>query len=92
MIPAIVEVRPLEDFCLWLRFRDGACGTLDLRAELWGPVFEPLRDPALFRQARLDPELETVTWPNGADFAPEFLYDRLQRVDATAEASHSAAR
>ena len=74
MIPRLIEVRPLEDFKLWLRFHDGASGTVDLSAELWGPMFEPLRDHALFAQASVDPELETVTWPNGADLAPEFLY------------------
>ena len=46
---------------------------LDLEAELWGEVFEPLRDVNLFRQVRFDPDSETVVWPNGADLAPEFL-------------------
>ncbi|HYM99336.1 MAG TPA: DUF2442 domain-containing protein, partial [Aestuariivirgaceae bacterium] len=50
------------------------CGSVDLSAELWGPMFEPLKDKQFFAQATKDPELETVTWPNGADFAPEFLY------------------
>jgi tRNA U34 5-methylaminomethyl-2-thiouridine-forming methyltransferase MnmC len=41
---------------------------------LFGPVFEPLRDPALFSQVQIDPEFHTLTWPNGADFAAEFLH------------------
>jgi hypothetical protein len=45
-----------------------------LRKELYGPIFEPLRDPAFFAQAFLDPDSRTVTWPNGADFAPDYLY------------------
>jgi hypothetical protein len=42
-----------------------------------GEVFEPLRDPARFREFRLDREMNTVVWPNGADLAPEFLYDSI---------------
>ncbi|MCC6208818.1 MAG: DUF2442 domain-containing protein [Gammaproteobacteria bacterium] len=82
MIPRIVEIKPLEGYRLWVRFHDGTSGTVDLSDDLWGPMFEPLKDPQLFAQARIDPELETVTWPNGADLAPEFLYQN-------ANASHS---
>ena len=74
MIPKVVEVRPLGGYRLWLRFQDGVSGIVDLSAELWGPMFEPLKDEALFAQASVHPELDTVTWPNGADLAPEFLY------------------
>jgi len=81
MIPKVVEVRHLEGYKLWLRFRDGVSGTVDLTSELWGPVFEPLKDVSLFAQAAVHPELETVTWPNGADLAPEFLYQAAQQQD-----------
>ena len=63
---------------LWLRFNDGAEGEVDLAAHLVGPVFVPLRDPALFAAVRLDPELRTIVWPNGADLAPEFLHSLLR--------------
>ena len=69
----VVSVRHVRDHVLWLRFDDGSEGEVDLREELEGPVFAPLREPAVFRQVTVDPELRTVTWPNGADFAPEFL-------------------
>lgn len=62
---------------LWLRFNDGAEGEVDLAGHLEGPVFVPLRDPAVFATARIDPEIRTVTWSNGADMAPEFLYSLL---------------
>jgi hypothetical protein len=62
---------------LWLRFNDGAEGEVDLAAHLMGPVFLPLRDPAIFAAVRLDPELRTIVWPNGADLAPEFLHSLL---------------
>jgi hypothetical protein len=74
MIPRVVEVHPLPNFHLWLRFLDGTSGTVDLSQELRGPMFEPLANPDLFHQAMVDPELETVVWPNGADLSPEFLY------------------
>ena len=74
----LVEVRYVRDYVLWLRFSDGLVGEVDLAAELDGPVFEPLRDLAAFRDVRLHPELHTVVWHNGADFAPEFLHDRVR--------------
>ena len=74
MIPCVVEVKPLPNFCLWVRFIDGTSGTVDLAQELWGPMFKALPNPEVFNQASVDPELETVVWPNGADLSPEFLY------------------
>lgn len=79
MIPRVMQVRSLGEYRLWLQFHDGTAGSVDLAGELWGPVFEPLRDKELFAQAAVHPELHTVTWPNGADLSPEFLYDAVQR-------------
>jgi len=85
MIPRLIEVKHIGGYRLWLRFHDGVCGTIDLTAELWGPMFEPLKDVALFAQAAAHPECETVVWPNGADLAPEFLYQAAkQSSEATA--------
>jgi len=74
----VLEARLVRDYVVWLRFRDGTTGEVDLKDELWGEVFEPLNDPEYFRLLRVDPELETIVWPNGADFAPEFLYERAK--------------
>ena len=74
----ITDARIRSGFVVWLRFNDGAEGEVDLASELHGQVFEPLRDPIFFSRMQVDPELHTITWPNGADFAPEFLYDRVQ--------------
>jgi len=73
----VIDVRHVQDHVVWLRFEDGSEGEVDLRSSLRGPVFEPLHDIEYFKQVRVDPELGTITWPNGADIAPETLYARL---------------
>ena len=78
MILHITNVKYLHEYQLWLRFNDDSEGIVDLGGELWGTVFEPLKDLTLFRQAKLDKELATVVWPNGADLAPEFLHALLK--------------
>lgn len=78
MIPRIQEVKYVKDFTIHLRFSDGSEGDIDLQDELDGPIFQPLRDVDYFRKFSFHPELRTITWPNGADFAPEFLYEKLQ--------------
>ena len=75
---SVLEAKYVRDFTLHLRFADGTEGDVDLKAELEGEVFRPLKDVAYFRKFNLNPDLHTVTWPNGADFAPEFLYDMIK--------------
>ena len=70
----VVAIDVAEPFVLDLRFNDEVSRRVDLRDELWGPVFGPLREPVIFVSATLDPVLGTVVWPTGADFSPEFLY------------------
>ena len=76
----VVEVRYVRDYTLWLRFQDGMCGEVDISRSFRGPVFEPLRDLEFFKQVRVDPEIGTIVWPNGADVAPETLYERVHVV------------
>ena len=73
----VVDVKHVRDHIIWLRFEDGVEGEIDLSKSLRGPVFEPLRDPAFFAKVRVNSELGTIVWPNGADIAPETLYARL---------------
>ena len=78
MTPRLIDARYLDGFRVRFEYEDGTVGVVDLESELWGEVFEPLKDPERFRAFRLDPELQTIVWPNGADFAPEFLYERAR--------------
>jgi hypothetical protein len=78
MFPRITSARYIRDFTILIRFHDGVGGEVDLKRQLYGEIFEPLKDLSYFRQFRLDPELHTIVWPNGADFAPEFLYHHAQ--------------
>jgi len=71
----VTEAKYVRDYVIWLRFQDGSEGEVDLASEPWGPVFEPLKDPEYFRRITLA-EYGTIAWPNGADIAPEFLYER----------------
>jgi hypothetical protein len=73
----VVDSRVTGPASLWLRFSDGATGSVELADALHGEVFEPLRDARTFATAHVDPEIKTVVWSNGADFAPEFLRARL---------------
>ena len=76
----VVEARYVRHYTIWLRFEDGAEGEIDLSGELNGPIFEPLREQAYFQQFRVNPDTGTIEWPNRADFAPEFLYERVHVV------------
>ncbi len=78
MILHVRDVRYVRDYVLWLQFNDGAEGEIDLESELEGEVFAPLKDLSQFQRFRVDPELQTVVWENGADIAPEFLYDHMR--------------
>lgn len=78
MILHVREAKYLHDYVIWLRFNDGAEGEADLRHELSGEVFEPLKDLSSFKRFRVDPEMQTIVWDNGADIAPEFLYDKMK--------------
>jgi hypothetical protein len=78
MIVDVIEARYLHDYTIWVRFDDGTTGEVDLADEFDGPVFEPLRDPEYFRRFSVPESLGTISWPNGADFAPEFLYEKVK--------------
>lgn len=71
----IIDVEVIKDFVLKLEFNDGTVKSVDVKPLLIGPVFKPLNDPDFFKKVTIDPVAQTVVWPNGADFAPEALYE-----------------
>lgn len=77
MTPKLEKAEYVENYKIFISFRDGTSGTIDLQNELWGEVFEPLKDIREFRNFFLNTELNTITWANGADLAPEFLYEQV---------------
>jgi hypothetical protein len=79
----VLEVEVVRDFTLRIEFNDGTVKVVDVRPLLTGPVFEPIKDPAFFARVTTDPVAQTVVWPNGADLAPEVLYD-LQSLEGVA--------
>jgi hypothetical protein len=85
------SVVPLEPYRVRVAFTDGTERVIDLEKYLKGPIFDSIRnDPVRFREVRVDPELGTLVWPNGADICPDVLYHG--RVPASAESHDPATR
>jgi hypothetical protein len=74
----VMDARYIGGFVVWLRFRDGTAGEVDLSGALRGEIFKPLKDPDYFKTFTIHPEFLTLVWPNGADLAPEFLHDAVR--------------
>ncbi|MSQ15928.1 MAG: DUF2442 domain-containing protein [Dehalococcoidia bacterium] len=87
MILHIMEAEVCGPHSLRLTFNDGACKPVDVLPLLKGPVFEPLRDSAYFARVVVDPVGGTVVWPNGADFAPEALYELPNEKESSRSSS-----
>jgi len=75
LILHVIGVSHIKAYELRIQFSNGAVKEVDLAGELYGQVFEPLKDLEFFKRVSLNPETRTIEWPNGADFAPEFLYE-----------------
>jgi Protein of unknown function (DUF2442) len=78
LTPDITEARVVRHGVLALTFADGLQGELDVLDRMRGPVFEEARTPRGFAKMKVDPETGTVTWPDGADLAPDTLYVRIR--------------
>ncbi len=89
MLKDVVAVQYLDGYRLHVRFEDGVEGNVDLGPVLaFTGVFEPLRDPAEFARARVEPDLGTVCWPGGADIDPVVLYELVSSSAAPDLGSH----
>ena len=80
MYPEIAEARYVNGYTIWVRFSDGAEGLIDLGDQLYGEVFEPLKDLEVFMRFKIHPDFRTLCWDNGADFAPEFLRAAIKKA------------
>jgi hypothetical protein len=76
----VTDAKHVTGYRIWIKFNTGEEGTVDLTEELWGDMFAPLKDPGAFRRFRVDPEIETIVWENGADLAPDFLHGLLKKA------------
>lgn len=81
-IHRVTWVEVTGPYTLRVTFGDGVQQLIDFRPVLGGELFGPLRDLQLFNQARLDPEVHTLVWPNGADFDPATLHDWPEHIEA----------
>jgi Protein of unknown function (DUF2442) len=72
----MTKISALAGHRLQVQFEDGVAGTISLADDLFGPVFEPLKDEAMFAQVRID-EFGAPCWPNGADIAPDAIYAEI---------------
>ena len=72
----LVDAKYVKDFIVWVRSDDGAQGEIDLKPELYGPVFEPLLDLSQFRKFSIHPEFHTLVWESGENIAQSFFTKR----------------
>jgi hypothetical protein len=91
-LPKVVRATYEKGFQIRLTFNDGTEASVDFESWLSGPVFEPLKSAAYFRKFFIDGG--TVAWPNGADIAPETLYEAAQaeRFNKPSKSTASIAR
>jgi hypothetical protein len=88
----VVRVIPLPHYRLQVEFDDGVAGIVEIFPRLSGPVFEPLRDEAVFQRVTIDPDTGAVCWPGGPDLAPDAMYSRLSGHPAFADAKETASQ
>lgn len=71
----VKDVSYVSEYKLLLTFEDGIVKLVDLEPHLDGEIFEPLKDTDYFKTVRVNPDIDTIVWDNGADISPDFLYE-----------------
>lgn len=71
----VISFENVKPYTLLVRFDDGIEQEINFEPVLGGDMYRPLRDPDLFNQVKIDPEVHTLVWPNGADFDPDTLHN-----------------
>lgn len=79
----ITDAKYVEEYKVQVTFNNGRKGVADLSSVLNGEAFESLKDKSIFSTLKVDEELETITWSNGADLAPEYIYFQAFKDDPT---------
>jgi hypothetical protein len=95
MIHAIYKVTSLQftgPYTLTILFDDGVSRTIDFKPVLAGPMYGALSDLNLFTKVKIDPEVQTLVWPNGVDFDPETLHDWPDNYAAFYAMTHASER
>ena len=88
----VIDASYVGGYRFKIQFENEEVRVVDLFNHLDGPVFEPLKDLSYFKQFKVDHEIDTVVWPNHADFAPEFLYEIGEVVSEPSASAGAAAR
>ena len=83
----VTEATYVNDYKIKVRFENNEVRLVDLSPYLDGPIFEPLKDLSYFKTFKLNPDIDTVTWPNDADFSPDFLYDMGEVISEQQDAA-----
>ena len=81
----VIDAKYLEDYKVEVSFNNGRSGIADLTDALKGAMFEPLKNKSAFSRLVVDKELDTITWSNGADLAPEYIYFQAFKNDPELE-------
>ena len=88
----VISFKRLSQYTLRVRFDDATEQVIDFEPVLTGALYGPLRDVAFFDRVRIDPEVHTLVWPNGADFDPATLHDWPAHAAAMSELARSWTR
>ena len=83
----VTSAEYVEGYKIRVSFNTGQSGVVDLKDALWGPVFEAVKDPTVFMQFKVSPTFHTICWENDADFAPEFLLEKMVEQSQAADTS-----
>jgi hypothetical protein len=88
----VTDASYLDEYKLEIRFENGEIRVVDLCNHLDGPVFEPLKDISFFKQFKVNADIDTVAWPNDADFSPDFLYEIGEAVEGSIHPNESVTK
>ncbi len=83
----VTEATYVSEYKIKVRFENGEVRLVDLGPHLYGPVFESLKDLSFFKALKVNTDIDTVAWPNDADFSPDFLYEIGQLISERQDAA-----